>query len=187
MTKHLTVSDYLRDAVFPQAAFLKRYSHPFLVIVDRPAAEEDDGDKAYFLTKAFISLENKNATLGGGPVLDPKAVVLPVKKRSDSKSPLASTVMVGRNDDNDLVLTVSGVSKYHFYISALPFAVDEYTISDNGSTNGTFVNMQKVKPSSRVPLKSGDKITLGNAIGLRFYLAADFWEKLQPNKSGSEF
>ena len=177
------VEDYKRDAKRSQDAFLKRYAHPFLVIVDRPTAEDDDEKSgSFFFTKAYMSLEDKNATLGGGPVLDPKAVVLPVKKsaaKTAKLSSLATTVMVGRNDDNDVVITSAGVSKYHFYIATLPFSDDEYTISDNGSTNGTFVNMQKVQPSSRFPLKSGDKITLGNAIGLRFYLAADFWENLQ--------
>ena len=181
MTEKLTVSDYLRDARHPQQVFLELYTHPFLVIVDKPMGE-DDGSGSFFFTKAFISLEDRNATLGGGPVLDPKAVVLPVKKRlapKTSKSPLASTVMVGRNEDNDLVIASSGVSKYHFFIALQPFTTDEYTISDNGSTNGTFVNMQKVESPSRIPLKSGDKITLGSAIALRFYLSADFWENLQ--------
>jgi hypothetical protein len=181
LTQYETVSDYLRDAQHPLDVFLKQHSHPFLVIVDKQAGEEEEGGS--FFTKAFISLEDKNATIGGGPVLDPKAVVLQVKKNKKvpSTSPLASTVMVGRNDDNDLVISSSGVSKYHFYIAAQPFTVDKYIISDNGSTNGTFVNMKKVEPSKRVSLNSGDKITIGHAVGLRFYLAADFWESLQDN------
>ncbi len=184
MTKYLTVGDYLRDAKHPQHEFLERYPHPFLIIVDRPTGEEAESG-AFFLTKSFISLEDKNATLGEGPVLDPKAVVLPVKKTqkasSSSESPLASTVLVGRKEDNDLVIASSGISKYHFYIAPQPFTTDEYTISDNASTNGTYVNMQKVQPSGRFPLKSGDKITLASAIAFRFYLSADFWENLQDN------
>jgi hypothetical protein len=177
----LRVSEYLRDAKRPQDEFLKSYPHPFLVIVDKPT-EEDEGSGSFFFTKAFLSLEDKNATIGGDPVLDPKAVVLPLKKKKEAasgKTVLASTVMIGRNDDNDLVITYAGVSKYHCYVAKQPFAANEYTISDNDSTNGTYVNMQKLQPSTRFPLKSGDKITLGNAIGLRYYLAADFWENLQ--------
>ncbi len=188
MSSHQTVKDYLRFTAASQEKFLKSHPYPFLVIVDNRGTEsgdDEDGDGSFFFTKAFMPLEDPNATLGGGPVLDPNAVVLPVKKAGSapSKSALASTVMIGRNEDNDLVLNHSGVSKYHCYIALQPFSVAEYTISDNGSTNGTFVNTQKVKPSSRFPLKSGDKIALGQAMGLRFYLAADFWETLQENRS----
>ncbi len=188
MSSHQTVKDYFEIVVEPQETFLKKYPYPFLVIVDRLESEDGDDEEdggSFFFTKAFISRENQNVTIGGGPVLDPGAVVLPVQKAESapSESALASTVMIGRNEDNDLVLNYSGVSKYHCYIAPQPFAVDEYTISDNGSTNGTFVNMQKVKSSSRSPLKSGDMITLGHALGLRFYLAEDFWETLQENRA----
>ncbi len=178
-----TISDYLAHANRSQQDFLTRYPHPFLVMVGQLGGEAEGSDSA-FLTKAFLSLEDRNATLGGGPVLDPQAVVLPVKKKkapTSSQSPLASTVFVGRTDDNDLVIASSGISKHHFYITRKPFSDDDYTISDNGSTNYTFVNMKRVQPSSRFPLKSGDKITLGQAVSLRFYLAADFWENLQEN------
>lgn len=187
MIKYRTVGDYFRDAEQPQQGFLKQYPHPFLVIVHKPGGEDDESG-AFFLTKSFLSLEDKDSTLGGGPALDPKDVVLPVKKTKkssdSSESPLASTIMVGRNEDNDLVIPSSGISKYHFYITPRPFAIDEYTISDNASTNGTYVNMQKVESTGRFPLQSGDTITVASAIAFRFFLAADFWETLQEHLQG---
>ena len=182
MPNNLTIREYYREATLTRDEFTKRFAHPFLVISNTSSDDEDDQSGSFFFTKAFMPLDNPNATLGGGPSLDAGAVVVPVKKKIDQsvhKVSLASTVMVGRNDDNDLVLTYTGISKYHFYIAAQPFTTDQYTISDNGSTNGTFVNMKKVAPSARVPLNSGDKISLGNSLEIRFFLAADFWERLQ--------
>lgn len=181
-----TVRNYLLDAQRSQQEFSKKYPHPFLVIVERLGGETD-GEDSDFLTQAFFSLGNKNATLGGGPVLNLDAGVLPVKKKkapASNQSTLASTFFLGRSDANDLVIAASGISKHHCYITRKPFSDDDYTISDNGSTNHTFVNMKMVQPSSRFPLKSGDKITLGQAISLRFYLPGDFWVQLQENLRG---
>jgi pSer/pThr/pTyr-binding forkhead associated (FHA) protein len=67
-------------------------------------------------------------------------------------------VVIGRSSDLDLVLIEDMVSRKHAKLTLQPGQV---TISDLGSTNGTFVNGEKVQ---RARLKEGDRILIGTSI-----------------------
>jgi hypothetical protein len=67
-------------------------------------------------------------------------------------------IVIGRSSDLDMVLVEDMVSRKHAKIST---AGKEITISDMGSTNGTFVNGEKVKKQR---LKEGDRILIGTSI-----------------------
>jgi Domain of unknown function (DUF4388)/Inner membrane component of T3SS, cytoplasmic domain len=67
-------------------------------------------------------------------------------------------VVIGRSSELDLVLIEDMVSRKHAKLTLQPGQV---TISDLGSTNGTFVNGEKVK---RAQLKEGDRILIGTSI-----------------------
>ncbi|MEX1189671.1 MAG: FHA domain-containing protein, partial [Bacteroidia bacterium] len=62
---------------------------------------------------------------------------------------------LGRHESNDIVLPELTVTGKHALIN---YKDNEISIEDLGSTNGTFVNGERIR--SR-PLKPGDKITLG--------------------------
>ena len=70
----------------------------------------------------------------------------------------AGELVIGRSSDLDMVLIEDMVSRKHARILLAPGAI---TISDLGSTNGTFVNGEKVK---RARLKEGDRILIGTSI-----------------------
>src|SRR3954453_13099105 len=67
-------------------------------------------------------------------------------------------IIIGRSSDLDMVLVEDMVSRKHAKIST-----DEHTVSiqDLGSTNGTFVNGEKIR---KVELKDGDRILIGTSI-----------------------
>jgi len=67
-------------------------------------------------------------------------------------------IIVGRSSDLDMVLVEDMVSRKHAKITT-----DDHTVSiqDLGSTNGTFVNGEKVRA---VRLKEGDRILVGTSI-----------------------
>src|SRR5260370_24140343 len=65
-------------------------------------------------------------------------------------------VLIGRGADCDLRLKATSVSRHH---CLLRFRGDEASISDLGSSNGTFVNGQRVR--SQTTLHSGDEIRVG--------------------------
>jgi hypothetical protein len=67
-------------------------------------------------------------------------------------------VIVGRSSELDMVLVEDMVSRKHAKISQNGGKI---TIEDLGSTNGTFVNGEKVRTSR---LKEGDRILIGTSI-----------------------
>src|SRR5437870_12418598 len=67
-------------------------------------------------------------------------------------------IIIGRSSDLDMVLVEDMVSRKHAKIST---ADDQITIQDLGSTNGTFVNGEKIK---KVRIKEGDRILIGTSI-----------------------
>ncbi|MFN2550024.1 MAG: FHA domain-containing protein [Myxococcales bacterium] len=81
-------------------------------------------------------------------------------KYQGGEYPLAETgeLVIGRSSDLDMVLIEDMVSRKHAKIT---LQSGQITISDLGSTNGTFVNGEKVK---RARLKEGDRILIGTSI-----------------------
>src|SRR3954463_3117024 len=67
-------------------------------------------------------------------------------------------IVVGRSSDLDMVLVEEMVSRKHARIA---YEDDAVVIEDLGSTNGTFVNGEKVK---RAHLKEGDRVLIGTSI-----------------------
>jgi pSer/pThr/pTyr-binding forkhead associated (FHA) protein len=67
-------------------------------------------------------------------------------------------IVIGRSSDLDMVLVEDMVSRKHARISTVG---GQIVIQDMGSTNGTFVNGEKVK---KVSLKEGDRILIGTSI-----------------------
>ncbi len=66
-------------------------------------------------------------------------------------------IIVGRSSDLDMVLVEDMVSRKHARIQM----TDAIWIEDLGSTNGTFVNGEKIK---RAKLKEGDRVLIGTSI-----------------------
>ncbi|MFY0579594.1 DUF4388 domain-containing protein [Cystobacter fuscus] len=68
-------------------------------------------------------------------------------------------IVIGRSSELDMVLVEDMVSRKHARISVN--GAGQISIEDLGSTNGTFVNGEKVKQST---LKEGDRILIGTSI-----------------------
>ena len=67
-------------------------------------------------------------------------------------------IVIGRSSELDMVLVEDMVSRKHAKITV---SGGKITIEDMGSTNGTFVNGEKVKQAR---LKEGDRILIGSSI-----------------------
>lgn len=67
-------------------------------------------------------------------------------------------MLVGRSGDVQIVLSEDMVSRRHARIA---YDGQKITIEDLGSTNGTFVNGEKIK---RCDLKEGDRVLIGSSI-----------------------
>jgi hypothetical protein len=72
--------------------------------------------------------------------------------------PIGRRARIGRQADNDLVLTDPGVSRHHAEITS---ERGTCTLRDLGSTNGTLVNGTRV---SEHALRDGDRIQIGSSV-----------------------
>jgi pSer/pThr/pTyr-binding forkhead associated (FHA) protein len=93
-----------------------------------------------------------------------KLVVVGGKLRGKEYTLNEGDNVLGRDSDVDVPFFVEGVSKKHI---SLNVNNEHLTLTDLGSSNGTFVNGKLVK---RIALKPGDKIGLPNSILQVVYL-----------------
>jgi serine/threonine-protein kinase len=68
---------------------------------------------------------------------------------------------LGRNDDNTIVIQEAQISRYHALIRSQASA---WFVTDQGSTNGTFVNEERLLPRQAHPLQAGDVLRLGSQV-----------------------
>ena len=76
-------------------------------------------------------------------------------------------ITLGRDITNDIVINDPEVSRHHLSLSR---GTEGYTLEDLNSTNGTFVNGQRL--TSPRPLRPGDAIGLGETVTLGYDLGA---------------
>ena len=72
-------------------------------------------------------------------------------------------ITMGRDITNDLVINDPEVSRHHCRLTRTSSG---YTLEDLGSTNGTFVNGQRL--SAARPLANGDMVGLGETVTMAF-------------------
>ncbi|MGQ9910536.1 MAG: FHA domain-containing protein [Candidatus Flexifilum sp.] len=75
-------------------------------------------------------------------------------------------VTLGRDITNDITINDPEVSRHHMRLMR---GAGGYTVEDLGSTNGTFVNGQRV--SAPRPLRPGDMVGLGETVTLAYEMA----------------
>jgi pSer/pThr/pTyr-binding forkhead associated (FHA) protein len=88
-------------------------------------------------------------------------------------------IIVGRSSELDMVLVEDMVSRKHAKITTDEKTV---TIQDLGSTNGTFVNGEKIR---KVELKDGDRILIGTSIVKLVYVDGETTNSLSETEARS--
>ena len=67
-------------------------------------------------------------------------------------------ITIGRGSSNDIAIKAEGVSRVHLKV------LDnngEFFIEDQGATNGTFINDEKVEPKTQIPFNTFFPVQLG--------------------------
>ena len=68
-------------------------------------------------------------------------------------------ILIGRSEQCDIFLPSEKVSRKH---ADIEFIEGKLYLKDLGSTNGTYLNGEKLRKGSLKSIKNGDKIGLGN-------------------------
>jgi hypothetical protein len=91
-------------------------------------------------------------------------------------NPFPQFVCVGRAANNDLVIAIESISKFHGY-----FTVNEgrWSVTDFRSTNGTELNGEKLMPNMPAALKDGDQIRFGKDVRVLFLGTEALYNKLR--------
>lgn len=110
---------------------------------------------------------------GGG------AQVLWIRKRSEGV--FSRLIGIGRTRNNDIVLPMAGVSKYHAYIQK-DSETGIYSIADAGSKNGTLVDGNMLSPRHAVELEDETPVSFAGS-ACRFRLTAAFLASLAAKPS----
>lgn len=69
-------------------------------------------------------------------------------------------ITIGRSEENDVIINDAHASRHHLQI--IQHDDGHYTLSDFGSTNGTYVNGQKI--GGEINLTHSDIVRIGNTI-----------------------
>jgi pSer/pThr/pTyr-binding forkhead associated (FHA) protein len=105
-----------------------------------------------------------------------EALVIPLEK-TDVNSP-EHMLFVGRSSNNDIVLDNERVSKLHAYFCQIPGS-EKFQLVDMNSTNGTFLNGQKLAPSVKQNLEDADVVSFGPETRLEFFSSTGFCQLLE--------
>jgi hypothetical protein len=113
-----------------------------------------------FISESKVS-KKAQETVMEEEVVEGAPAILVVKsgKRSGSTFPLRKKVInIGRESENEIVVDDNKVSRQH---AKIKLEDDKFVIYDLASTNGTFVNNQKI---TSISLNDGDEIKIGDTI-----------------------
>ena len=139
--------EYVPDSTLglDAATFATRYPHAVLLIEEPTAPPE---------TSKFRTLAGE--AQGELPPHSRKGRLVRVRKRGGN--PFAMMITIGRAPNNDIVIPGNDISKFHAFLCQQG---TEWTISDGGSTNGTFVEGEQLPVRAPRSLRPGTVVTLG--------------------------
>jgi hypothetical protein len=98
--------------------------------------------------------------------------VYPLAKKEGA--PFADMITVGRTSNNDVVLNDITVSRFHAFFRERD---DKWFVCDAGSKNGTTLEGSRLEARKEKPLRSGDRVKLGD-VEITFLSASDLFDVL---------
>ncbi|MCK9382289.1 MAG: FHA domain-containing protein [Sulfuritalea sp.] len=137
-----------------------------------PAAYDPNATRIHFRTspvgRASPLLKREETTLP--PTGSARLVCVGGTRKGNSFSVTAAGIKVGRDPQNDIVISDPRVSYHHAWIGIIDHKA---VLRDLGSTNGTFLNAQMDALVSEVVLSPDDTIFFGGHGGEQFRFVVD--------------
>jgi hypothetical protein len=179
---HETISDYLTKlrGLGPES-FLEAYPHPVLIETHRASSSKSKLAMVETISEAgvVISNESREYFSSSGTSMEEDLLqvrVIPLQKRDVDSS--ERMLFLGRSANNDIVLLNEMVSKLHAYFCQVP-GTQIYQVVDMSSTNGTFVNGERLSPAVKQNLRDADVLSFGPETNLQFFSGPGFCTLLE--------
>src|SRR5258706_15285224 len=138
---------------------------PYVSAAHKKTREQFAADlpEPVFVVEPFAEAgAGKFGTIAGGAGSGQETSVARLKKRAGANA-FGIMVTIGRARNNDVEIRSQDVSKFHAYV--MFGAGGECSITDAGSTYGTFVRGKQLKArEDKAPLAAGDEVRLGSVI-----------------------
>lgn len=153
---------YINDSIIlSKDDFCNIYKYPFLVKFQENNNSEFLNSKSPTIVGKTLEelINNNNNSI---KIFS----IFPIVKTN--KNPFLKKITVGRTALQDIIVQNMAVSKFHSYFH---FDDDQnYFLVDNNSTNGTFVNGNKIEAEKNILLKDKDEISFSDSKFI-FYFA----------------
>lgn len=93
--------------------------------------------------------------------------------KKSERNPFGALITLGRAKNNDIIVDHPTVSKVHVIFTQT--GKGEWSVSDERSSNGTFLNGVKLEPSVKRAVSDGDSLRLGPDVIARFFEQGSLW------------
>lgn len=169
---HAAAIDHINDNRYHTYAPLKVEVKPdyftegvdLYIGFDKFADEEKDAEDIIKLTMPQVNLQNIVINPEPEPEPEPEKFVAAFKAGEKEKSvelefKTGKRLNVGRTKENDLIIDDASVSKIH--ASLVLNGENQLMVADTGSTNGTFINGQRIAYGKASLINDADKVRFG--------------------------
>jgi len=72
-------------------------------------------------------------------------------------------VLIGRSSGNDITINIAQVSRYH---AVARLVGEQAVVMDRDSTNGTYLNGERLEPGREYLIQDNDTIRLGDGVNV---------------------
>ena len=173
-----------------ESVFTKRYPFSALLFaVDKKTLESTTSLEIKNVKPDLLSSNLSQTTFDTLPLA--KASSLPLLDKEELPSPSVAraafltksgrnkkpVLTLGRGRDNDIVIEMATVSKYHAFF--LQGDDGTWYLCDTSSTNGTKVDDLQLEPNEQRPLSDNALITFGQTVSCRFFTPEGLWNFLK--------
>ena len=170
------LTHYTQEMTEPTSSkFVEVHTRPVLLYSKSPGWLED----LWSPLKATLIAFNKDELLLHPPKTKPQIDGIQIVEiRKYTSFPPPNQIKVGRDANNDIVISHGSISKLHAHLVET-VSGELYEIQDANSTNGTRVNDQELPPFQNQPLINFDQIEFGKAVRAVFLTPRGLYEFVQ--------
>ena len=174
------IEDILRatEGLLDEQAFLGTYPFPFLVQEStRPSKGPVDAQPVP-TGRTTTRLTQASVPTGDGFAMGGQVWVYAICPRDPERN--EGAVRLGRDPDNDVVIEDDSVSSVHaeFTLEFAPDDTKQFLVADLDSSNGTFVDGERVPPRTPTQLDDQSSVRFGPAAKFQFFTAPAFYQFL---------